>query len=234
MRGEHAIDARRRRRNHRQPVAPAAFPEQALNRIDIVGNLDARRALHDDAAPFRRVAGGLTGCLRLIYERAQLPDALPRHRTHFIAAAYAERVRHEKYRQPGIAEGARLRATQCLECGRADRERRPPALGRLDAVVDTPRRARPSIAGACDHQIAFGAELIDRGAVCRYRRRTLAYLHDALDAVLAPQQCLDLVDQVVEVGLGVVDEADHFALQPVEDPRLARRCALRGRTRIEN
>jgi hypothetical protein len=51
---------------------------------------------------------------------------------------------------------------QRFECGGADGHSRLAALGGFYAVVDTPRRTRPSIARAGDDQIAFGDQLFQR------------------------------------------------------------------------
>ena len=142
---------------------------------------------------------------------ATLFDALVRELAHFVARADAERMGNHRDRQVAVAERFRLRASQTGESSRADRDRREPALRRLYAVVDTPRRAGPSVARARDDRVALAGHVLQHGVSDRHLPR-LAVLDDPGHAVARHEQIREIVDEIVEIRLGVVDEADDLAL----------------------
>src|SRR5688572_28541299 len=88
----------------------------------------------------------------------------------------------------GVTERARLRTAEREKRGRADRDGGLAAFLDLYAVVDTPRRAGPSVARAGDHHVAgfaqFGNDLGGRGG----RGGSLTPLLDACNAVLAHEE----------------------------------------------
>src|SRR5262249_18265541 len=145
--------------------------------------------------------------------------------SQLIALARSERMRDDCDRKIGNAERLALRTTQALEARRAYSQPDFAALRHFDTVVDTPRRARASVAGARDHRIALRDQIGHDRLRRRYRCTVLALLDDARDAVLLDQQSGEIVDQVMEVRLRVVDEADRLATQAVERP--TRRLTLR-------
>ena len=61
-----------------------------------------------------------------------------------------------------MSQRARLRLAQSDERIRHHRDRGASALGDFYTVVDTPRRAGASVAGAGDHQVALRGEFVDR------------------------------------------------------------------------
>src|SRR4029077_7287555 len=126
-----------------------------------------------------------------------------------------ERMGNHCDRQVGDAERLRLRASEYRECRRAHRDGRKPALRPFYAVVDTPRRGGASVARAGDDDVALlreaGQHVLRDGYLAG-----LAMLDHARDAVALDQDLCEIVDEVVEVGLGVVDETDHGAAEAFE------------------
>ena len=93
----------------------------------------------------------------------------------------------------GITERARLRFPQVDESCRAYREACMTTLRDFYTVVDTPRRARPSITGASDHQVAFFRKLVDIDLKGRHRCAALRSFDDLGHAVAGDQQLGEIV-----------------------------------------
>ena len=72
---------------------------------------------------------------------------------HFFHFHCADRVLHDEHRVIGRAEGFLLGLRQRIEGVGDERDREAAALLNLDGVVDTPRRARSSIAQAGEDDI---------------------------------------------------------------------------------
>jgi hypothetical protein len=63
-------------------------------------------------------------------------------------------VRYDRDRQIRAAQRFKLRTSQCHERSRANDERGDTLFRGFYTVVDTPRRARTSIAGSCNDKVA--------------------------------------------------------------------------------
>src|SRR5262245_51189449 len=119
---------------------------------------------------------------------------------------------------PRNAEGAQFTHGEPLEGGGGDQAGGRAQLGDLDCVVETPRRARPSVGRAGQDDVALLGQL---GEQFRRRRRGgvgLAPMDDLANAEAVPQEAAQIDRQLVEVVLGVVDEADDQA-RPVRRQR---------------
>src|ERR1044071_7863799 len=109
-------------------------------------------------------------------------------------------MRYHRNRNTFDAEGFQLRTPQRGECFRADEHRRHTAPQSFDRVVDTPRRARTSIAAAGDDEIAALLDILQHAARSGHRSSGLAMLDHAADAVIALEHLREIVDEVIEVG----------------------------------
>src|SRR5689334_2540091 len=89
--------------------------------------------------------------------------------------------------QPWIAERGSLCLAERLERGRADSHGGMTAFRYLYVVVDTPRRAGPSITRSGDHEVALLRELVDYLLWGRHRSATLGALDDSANAELRGQ-----------------------------------------------
>src|SRR2546426_544810 len=148
-----------------------------------------------------------------IAPRLRSGGALPSIAPTASSAGGAERVLDDEERQPRDPEGAELADREALERSRPDQPRGRAGLRQLDGVVETPRRARPSVGRAREDHVARLREL--REELGRRGRRgiRLPPADNRLDAVLGGEERADLVRQPVEIRLGVVEEADGAALQ---------------------
>jgi hypothetical protein len=93
-----------------------------------------------------------TGASRLRHARFgrgeqfhELVDGFTRAATDAFAALAPERMLEHEERKPGDAERADLAQREALKDGRGDDAGGRARLRQLDGVVETPRRARPSV-----------------------------------------------------------------------------------------
>src|SRR5207247_2810044 len=86
------------------------------------------------------------------------------------------------------------------------------ALVQSDRVVETPRRARPSVGGAGEDDVARLRQLVDQLGRRRRGGVGLLAMDDGGHAVALAQQRAEVADEAVEVRLGVVEEADGAAV----------------------
>ena len=198
-----------RRRHDRQAVAPAPLAVEPVDRVEIVGDFEraprAARVCWFAAASLR--APPVTQAARC------------RRRTSPRCSRTSSRVRMPNgcgitaigsSGSPSARACARPSVTNAVEQtvtrGRA-------ALRDFYTVVDTPRRAGPSVARAGDDQVAFAREsssITASGAGTD--ADALAALDDrARRRSVLDQQLGEIVDEMIEIGLGVVDEADDLA-----------------------
>ena len=111
-------------------------------------------------------------------------DGLARATRDGFAALAAERMLDNDHGQAGDAEGAELAHRKPPERGRPDQAGRGARLRQLDGVVETPRRARPSVSRAGEDDVAVLGQA--RQDLRRGRRRGIGFAtpNDGLDAVL--------------------------------------------------
>src|SRR5262249_36548166 len=110
--------------------------------------------------------------------------------------------------QPGDPARGQLAHGEALEGRGRDQTSRGSDLRNLEGVVETPRRARPSVGGAGEDDVARLRELDDQLGRGRRRSVRLAPVDDGLHTVTLAQQRAEVGDETVEVVLGVVEEAD--------------------------
>ncbi len=150
---KHCVDALQGRWNERQPVAPMALLAFFVERSQVVRhhyNCGARIHFVRAAAFCDRRLIASTHC-----QPRHFIDERLRECAHFGARAHAERMRHHRNRQVGAAQRLQLRTSKRHERSRAHDQRGVSLVCRLHAVVDTPRRAAPSVAGAGDDEVAL-------------------------------------------------------------------------------
>jgi hypothetical protein len=112
-------------------------------------------------------------------QAAQLLERLAGAAGDGVGTLTAERMVDDQQRQSGDAERGQLTDGQTLECRGRDEAGGGTALRQLDGVVETPRRAGPSVRGAGEDDVALLAELGDdlgrrRRAAFALRIRTTA------------------------------------------------------------
>ena len=143
----------------------------------------------------------------------------------------AQRMLDHQQRQIGHAEDFRLGLPELLERGRAHHRRHQPALSQLCHVVDTPRRAGPSIGHGADDDVGLLRELVEN-----LGRRGQAHARLAQRSRPTPPARSLFTDstmnlqQVIGVALAVVEHAEAYAA--LADARALRpppRAAGRGR-----
>ena len=100
--------------------------------------------------------------------------------------------------------------------------------------MDTPRRAGPSVAGAGDDDVAAFRDFPDHRFIGGNRSAALAPGDDCFDAVFGREFGGEVFDQKIKIGLGVVDEADGFALEAIERAAGELRQVAGGCARIIN
>ena len=142
---EHASDALWRRRKHRQAIRPALVHRPALEGIEIVGPVDSDRRDRGRGAG-RRCRVTRESAQRLRRDPLRLGD-------HQLWIDAADRVRHEHHRQVRQPVGGRLGARQRDERIRAEDDGRHASPFQHHRVVDTPRRARPSVGSAGEDDV---------------------------------------------------------------------------------
>src|SRR6185295_20305168 len=84
---------------------------------------------------------------------------------------------------------------------------------KFDGVVDTPRRARASIAESAKDKVGLRRQLIEIFFRRPLLRRELAPFDDAGDAILFAQQLFETLAQLVRVRLAVIEQSDYLAAQ---------------------
>src|SRR5205823_13979806 len=89
----------------------------------------------------------------------ELLDRLAGTARNRLRALTAERVLDDEERQSRDAEGAELTDGEALERGRPDQPRGRAGFRQLDCVVETPRRARPSVGRTREDDVARLREL---------------------------------------------------------------------------
>src|SRR5207249_5574201 len=221
---QHRAHALLGRRDDGQPVAPLALAEESEERFGGVycngvygtGGREvgfnrgwrAGGARASDTPPF--TGHGDAGPAD---QARELLDRLAGTARNRLRALTAERVLDDEERQSRDPEGAELTDGEALERGRPDQPRGRAGFRQLDCVVETPRRARPSVGRAREDDVArlreLGEELGRRGR----RGVRLPPADDRPHPMLGGEERADLVRQPVEVRLGVVQEADDAALQ---------------------
>src|SRR5262245_22099170 len=114
-----------------------------------------------------------------------------------------------------------------------DRRRRNAEPLRRDRVVQTARRAAPSVADGRHDRVGRGqlGEQLPRHRPSRIR---LAAPDDVADPVALPQHALEIVEEARRADLGIVDEPHGGAAERAERGRHARRLALGIETRVEH
>jgi hypothetical protein len=148
---QHARHALGRRRQHRKTVAPAAIEREPLEIVEVVGRSDAvgnRRSRSHRGRPVARQRRE-----DVIEERV---GPAPHH--HGFEAA--DRVGDNHMREMRHPFGDGCRARERRERVRPDDDRGDPASLQRHRVVDTPRRARPSIRGAGEHDVDGSRDLV--------------------------------------------------------------------------
>ena len=150
--GEHLLDARVGRRHDRQAVGPAALEIERVDRFEIVVGVDARafgfqqvgEIAHDRLSLISLITCGIATSARPCTCSIDRPP---------------KRMRDHHQRQVGRAEHARLRRAERAERVRADHRGEHAAFMHLGHVVDTPRRAGPSIGHRADDHVGFRRQL---------------------------------------------------------------------------
>ena len=79
------------------------------------------------------------------------------------------------------------------------------ALLNFDGVVDTPRRARASIAETAQNEVGLGRQLVEILLGRALLRRKLAPLHDPGHAVLFTKQLFEALTELVGIRLAVIE-----------------------------
>ena len=121
-------------------------------------------------------------------------------------------MRNHRDRQARIAERARLRPPSVTNAVEQIVTRGLSALRHFNAVVDTPRRAGPSVARAGDDHVALAGQRFDRSrGFAGTEADGLRCLTHVRDPVLAIQQLADIFGEHAEVRLRVVDETHDLA-----------------------
>src|SRR3989441_7906706 len=118
-----------------------------------------RRPPRSTLFPYTTLFRSRRGSFRVADQARELLDGLtgaPRDRLRTLTA---ERVLDDEERQPRDPEGAELADREALERSRPDQPRGRAGLRQLDGVVETPRRARPSVGRAREDHVARLREL---------------------------------------------------------------------------
>src|SRR5712692_3566536 len=170
----------------------------------------------------------------MLEQARELLDGLARPAPDPLGSLAAERVLDDEERQARDPERAELTHGEPLERGRRDEPGRRAGLRQLHGVVETPRRARPSVGRAREDHVARLRQLREHLGRCGRRGVRLPATDDRLHPVLGTQKRADLVRQPVEVRLGVVEEADDAALEGRRQRRYPHRFPRRLADRAQD
>jgi hypothetical protein len=83
----------------------------------------------------------------------------------------------------------------------------------LYTVMDTPRRAGASVARSSDDEVAVRCEFLNYLAASRHGRTALPAFDNACHLISFAQQVAEIVDEVLKIGLGIVNETDYCAAE---------------------
>src|SRR5256712_2237056 len=170
----------------------------------------------------------------MLEQACELLDGLARPAPDRLGSLAAERVLDDEERQARDPERAELTHGEPLERGRRDEPGRCTGLRQLHRVVETPRRARPSVGRAREDHVARLRQLREHLGRCGRRGVRLPATDDRLHPVLGTQKRANLVRQPVEVHLGVVEEADGAALEGRRQRRHSHRFPRRLADRAQD
>ena len=151
---------------------------------------------------------------RLFFEwplPGQLPDddriGRARELEHYLGRQVIQRMRRDDERQLFELEILRGQPPVRQERPRDDGRRRNAPLFQVGRVVDTPRRAAPSVTPGVDERVDLALQLI------RDQPARSEILADGLRAdvrIVCAQHLLDVLDEEIRVRLDVVDEPDRL------------------------
>ncbi|PYN96310.1 MAG: hypothetical protein DMD91_21875 [Candidatus Rokuibacteriota bacterium] len=184
------------RRQHGQAVAPALRHRELLEGVEVV-----------------RPGDGLGDGGRRVY-RCGIPRERSYHRiddpvgalAHVVGRHAADRMRHRDHGQVRQPQRRRGRAAERDEgLGAENDGGNAPSL-ELRRVVDTPRRAGPSVGGSCEDDVGARGDLVVVGGGMRGAR--LAPDADRACAGSFDQQLGHALEERVGVRLGVVENGD--------------------------
>src|SRR6267378_1285732 len=131
----------------------------------------------------------------LAHEARELLDGLKRPPRDGLGPFAAERVLDDEERQARDPEGGHFADREALERGGADEASGRTDLRDFEGVVETPRRARSSVAGPREHDVALLRQLGERLGRCWDRCVRLAPAHDGLHAVTLAKEHADRVGE---------------------------------------
>ena len=121
-------------------------------------------------------------------------------------------MRYYGNRQLRMAQRLGLRAAQPLKCGGTHGQRGEPGFCGFNTVVDTPRRARASVAGAGDNGVALLDKLFKHFGLDWHLPRLAVFFY-RLDAIARLELRFKVFHQKLEIGFGVIDKTNDLALQ---------------------
>ena len=141
-------------------------------------------------------------------------------------------MRNDRNRECAVAQRSSLSPSKSLKRGRTNRQRDLAPLRHFYTVVDTPRRARPSVTGPGNHHITFSGKSLNYRRISRKRRRRFAAFDHPGNTVAGLQQFSEVIHQMLEIRFRVVDETHGCASQCTQRwPGRGRRCVTAARCR---
>jgi hypothetical protein len=138
---------------------------------------------------------------------------LPFHLIWFVAGQW---MRNDCQRKASQAKITRFRSTEWSKFVATNDGGGDTVLFQFDGVVDTPRRARPSITDGGDDRITVRESSHDR--LGRAHRRVLIAFHYGELAAASTQDFLDTFQQETRVRLAIVEKTNSFAAQVNKSP----------------
>jgi len=132
---------------------------------------------------------------------------------HFVDAHRADGMTHDQYRMIRRTERITLGLRQCFKGVRDDSYSKRAAFLKLNGVVDTPRRAGPSISQAADNEISLRRKLVKVSLGRALLGGQLTPLDHARDPVLFFEQPPETFSQFIRIRFAVIEQSDNLAAQ---------------------
>ena len=165
------------------------------------------------------------------YERIQdLSKASCRTLTNLISGETGDRVGHDHQRMVGRSERISLGLGQNFKLVGHDRNDRFTLFLQADAVVDTPRCARPSITQAVDNEVGLGCQVCKVLLGSALLGRNFGATDNAGNVVTFAQKFFESGSQEIALRLAVIKHTENL---PVEiEKRLSMRDLFGRRPRL--